>query len=530
MNPSDAQNAVTIAVITSLTGFFVVIVYYVWYALALSKLFPKLGGESWRGWVPVLNEMEILVRGGVPGWSVVYYFIPIVSLYGLYLKATAVHRINEQFGRGIGMTVLGVLLPPVWASILGWGRTPAVAGVGHKRVESMLGNSDAATPSAGTGPLAGQPTAFSPPPFTPASASDASGYALPTPPAPRAAPAAPFAAPVAPPVAPAPAAAPPAPSASSTAPPAPAAPAATTVSAPPAAPTAAADAGQIQNPWAPQAPAQASVPPVAAAPIAAPPVAPAAPVVDAAPPAPIVSTPPIIAEAPVVPADPPVIPVEPAPVDETFVKPAPVDPAPVEAPPVEPAAAAPAPVDPVFVEPVPTAAAPAAAEPTAPDLTTPPEPVEPEPVAPAPPVVAPVLVTAAAASVPEDDDDDELDRTVVVDRRPVVPWTLHTDDGFSVALTGSAVVLGRNPSSTETGVQAVAVPDTTRTLSKTHARLDLADGEWTVTDLNSTNGVIVVGTDDAENLIAVGEATPLTARFVLGKVGMRLSFGSEPSA
>ena len=92
------------------------------------------------------------------------------------------------------------------------------------------------------------------------------------------------------------------------------------------------------------------------------------------------------------------------------------------------------------------------------------------------------------------------------------------------------VVLGRNPTSTEAGVAAIAVPDTTRTLSKTHARLDLVDGEWTVTDLNSTNGVIVVGPDDAENLITVGEATPLTARFVLGKVGMRVSFDSEPAA
>ena len=86
------------------------------------------------------------------------------------------------------------------------------------------------------------------------------------------------------------------------------------------------------------------------------------------------------------------------------------------------------------------------------------------------------------------------------------------------------------PPATEAGVAAIAVPDTTRTLSKTHARLDLVDGEWTVTDLNSTNGVIVVGPDDAENLITVGEATPLTARFVLGKVGMRVSFDSEPAA
>jgi hypothetical protein len=124
----------------------------------------------------------------------------------------------------------------------------------------------------------------------------------------------------------------------------------------------------------------------------------------------------------------------------------------------------------------------------------------------------------------EDEEDDELDRTVVVDRRPVVPWRLRTDDGFEVALTASKIVLGRNPSTGELDVEALAIPDTTRTLSKTHARLDLVDGAWTVTDLGSTNGVLVVDADGAEELIPVNEATPLRARFVLGKVGMALSF------
>jgi len=461
MTSSDAQNAVSLLVAVSLASVVVVILYYVWYALALSKLFPKLGAESWRGWVPVLNEMEILVRGGVPGWSVVYYFIPVVSLYGLYLKATAVHRVNEQFGRGIGMTVLGVLLSPVWASILGWGRTPAVAGVGHKRVETMLGGADVASPSVGTGPLAAQPSAaqpsaaqpsaaqpsaVSPPPFTPAPASDPSGYALPVQPAPPA-PVVPLAQPPA--------------------------------AAPPVSPA----AGMIQNPWAPQPPA-AAAPPVVVPPMVVPPtVAPSAvappvvPPVDQGPPAPAVSTPPVIASSPVV-AGPPVI----------------------ATPPVVA-------FPPVVADPPVIAAAPEAA----PGFGVPP-------------------VSSFGEPFGGSGDDDELDQTVVVDRRPVVPWTLHTDDGFSIALTAPVVVLGRNPSSAEAGVQTVAVPDTTLTLSKTHARLDLADGEWTVTDLSSTNGVIVVGADGTENLIEVGEATPLSSRFVLGKVGMRLSFDAESRA
>lgn len=91
---------------------------FVWYALALSRLFPRLGGEGWKGWVPVLNEAEILIRGSVPGWSVVFFFIPLVQFYGLYLKIVAVHRINVRFRHGVGFTTLGILVPPLWATLL----------------------------------------------------------------------------------------------------------------------------------------------------------------------------------------------------------------------------------------------------------------------------------------------------------------------------------------------------------------------------------------------------------------------------
>ena len=75
---------VTMLAIVGGVGVLVGLAVYVWYALALSRLFPRIDGEGWKGWVPVLNEAEILARGGVPAWSVVFYFIPIVQLYGIY--------------------------------------------------------------------------------------------------------------------------------------------------------------------------------------------------------------------------------------------------------------------------------------------------------------------------------------------------------------------------------------------------------------------------------------------------------------
>ena len=121
--PADSGPATMLAIIVGL-GLLVGLAVYVWYALALSRLFPRIDGEGWKGWVPVLNEAEILARGGVPAWSVVFYFIPLVQLYGIYLKVVATHRINRRFGRGAGMTVLAILLPPVWATILAWGPAP----------------------------------------------------------------------------------------------------------------------------------------------------------------------------------------------------------------------------------------------------------------------------------------------------------------------------------------------------------------------------------------------------------------------
>ncbi|MFB9954865.1 DUF5684 domain-containing protein [Cellulomonas denverensis] len=95
-----------------------------WYAAALGAVFRRLGLPAWRAWVPVWNEVTLLERGGVPGWSVIYLFIPLVNLYGIVLHTTAAHRIGAELGRGTGTTVFGVIAPPVWAGVLGWSRAP----------------------------------------------------------------------------------------------------------------------------------------------------------------------------------------------------------------------------------------------------------------------------------------------------------------------------------------------------------------------------------------------------------------------
>ena len=355
----------TAIAVSSIVSVLIVAGFYAWYGFALSRLFPRLGAAGWKGWVPILNEVEILERGGVPGWSVVYYVLPVVQLYGLYLKALAVHRINESFGKGAGFTVLGLFLPPVWASLLAASRMPA-PGDYDRRVSGLLTAEVITDPR--PAPAAGP------------------GYAT-------------------------------------------------------------------RPPASPAAPVAVSFPSLTTS-------------TEPAWPAFVAET---LAAAPRAPR-PPSTPTRPLP------------------PPVLP----PAVLDPVIV--------------------APPEPARTEPARPEP-------------AHPEPEDDDELDSTIVIDRRPAIPWRLVTDDGHVIPLRTRTVILGRKPTAAAAGTAVVTVPDTTKTLSKNHARLELGDDDtWTVVDLDSTNGVIIIAPDGSETLLPPGGSAPVPGRFMLGKVAMRVAF------
>ncbi|WP_341940445.1 DUF5684 domain-containing protein [Microbacterium sp. LWH10-1.2] len=621
---------------------------YVWYAIALSKLFPRLEQESWKGWVPVLNEATILQIGGRPAWNVVFYFIPIVQLYGLYLKVVATHAINKRFDRGAGFTVLAVVLPPVWATLLAAGVPPfpdddrlaglhgprrigmdAARAIGAPGAQGYLAPPiphGAPVPPAAAGSYPSAPFAPAPAGFPPAApgypaqglAPQAPGAAFPAPGSPpqqggydarlagpptldetvpasyrlaaqhvdptTGLPAPAFGSPQQAPSAQPPAPAPPAPPAlpisqglidsvpgstphAASAPP-PAAPAATGVppaSAPPVAPVASepyvARASPLQPVVAPPAAPPASLAPPAAA------VPAFAPVDQPAPPA---EVPPAAARTAAVTPAPYASPVEPwaqvtaqaAPVptahdvsayqaqSEHAVPSVPAgeqagepsasltsaavpigSPVSGVAPSGEPASANPesaasAPiVVPQFEAAIPFA------EPqrlrgsglgTRADRTAS---IRPVPVVlPAPATEAAVTASAPAAA-PAVEGDDEFDATVVVKRSRGPRRVLVLDDGRTFALSATSIVIGRNPEG-EPGEQRLAIPDKTRTLSKTHARLVVQGDEWRLTDLHSTNGVVVVADDGAETLLDPGESVTGAGRFVLGEVGMHVAVES----
>ena len=98
------------------------VIVYVWYALALAAVFSKVGEATWKAWVPVVNVATVLSLGGFSPWLVLLNLIPLFGAIAFAVVfIVAIHRVNRGFDRGAGMTVLGAIIPVVWASILGFG-------------------------------------------------------------------------------------------------------------------------------------------------------------------------------------------------------------------------------------------------------------------------------------------------------------------------------------------------------------------------------------------------------------------------
>lgn len=153
-------------------------------------------------------------------------------------------------------------------------------------------------------------------------------------------------------------------------------------------------------------------------------------------------------------------------------------------------------------------------------------PWSPPPLAPAPSAAPAATPAAPVAPPPPAPAAAEVEEHTVLaaHRRPSA--ALRLPNGQTVPLTADLVVLGRNPTppAQAPGAQPVPVDDATRTVSKTHALLRRGDDGWSITDLSSTNGVIV-GESDAE--IAVGTPVPVSGRFLLGDAELFLDAGAR---
>ncbi len=127
-----------------------------------------------------------------------------------------------------------------------------------------------------------------------------------------------------------------------------------------------------------------------------------------------------------------------------------------------------------------------------------------------PPAVAEQAPRFASAAEQLFAEDDSLFHTQLVQRsESALPWQIRFADGGQRAFA-AAMVLGRNPVPPP-GVVAtpVALDDPHRSVSKTHALLELRDGMPWLTDLHSTNGTTVTNEVGEAMVCEAGVALPL---------------------
>lgn len=141
---------------------------YAWTSLALMAVFRKAGAAPWKAWVPVWNAWTLFECAGMRGWwaavlaggavvvggaaamvagalgaaalgasfggdpadaqasALAAVLVPallalVILVPALVLHVRMLRGLGRGFGLGAGHTVLGVVLFPVWASIVGWG-------------------------------------------------------------------------------------------------------------------------------------------------------------------------------------------------------------------------------------------------------------------------------------------------------------------------------------------------------------------------------------------------------------------------
>ncbi|WP_162253377.1 DUF5684 domain-containing protein [Microbacterium sp. Root180] len=449
---------------------------YVWTALALSAVFRKSGEEGWKAWVPVLNVVVLLQLGGFSGWFVLLALVPVAGALALWVvMVIACYRVNVSFGLGAGMTVLAALLFPVWATVLGFG---SARWLGAEQVAGVRRS----TTDAGDGVSAFSPAAAGPPP-------------LPAP------------APAPPPV--------------------------------------------TVDGWAPSSavPADDHVPPLLPTP------APDSSSVES-PDEPISFVPLLPSSAPAVPPVPP-LPSS----DDVLAEPA--SPAPASGARANQGwggfdlgavgeltsevtaavAGAPSPISAVAhdddvaegagmpaVTRVPASRSTSRREPWSPARSPFPETdVFPEAsgevsaVMGAPSAGGPQSARASVSAqhVRPEIPGDAVDPTVAANRRES-HWSVVLPTGSTVALVAEIVLVGRRPSPSTAYPNAQIVEVHDGTVSKTHLRLERDGEEWSVTDLHSTNGTVLVSADGSEREITPGAPHRAASRLLLGDAELRL--------
>ncbi|MCU0302364.1 MAG: DUF5684 domain-containing protein [Candidatus Nanopelagicales bacterium] len=92
-----------------------------WVVMVLAAgwvLYRKAGQPGWTSVIPILNLVVLLRIVHKPWWWLLLMLIPFVNIVVGILILSA---LSNAFGKGLGMTLLLVLLTPIGYLVLGFG-------------------------------------------------------------------------------------------------------------------------------------------------------------------------------------------------------------------------------------------------------------------------------------------------------------------------------------------------------------------------------------------------------------------------
>jgi len=88
----------------------------VWFAFW--PVFTKAGRAGWEAIVPIYNLYVMLQIVGRSGWWLIALFIPLINVFVWIL---VLYDLADSFGHGVGYTLGLLLLPFVFALVIGLG-------------------------------------------------------------------------------------------------------------------------------------------------------------------------------------------------------------------------------------------------------------------------------------------------------------------------------------------------------------------------------------------------------------------------
>jgi hypothetical protein len=99
------------------------------------RIFSKAGEPGWAVLVPIYGSVKLLHITGRSGWWVLAFVVPLFNLFPIVRLAFDLARV---FGRGMGFGFGLLLVPLIFAPILGFGDARYVGAVRRERPVPVL--------------------------------------------------------------------------------------------------------------------------------------------------------------------------------------------------------------------------------------------------------------------------------------------------------------------------------------------------------------------------------------------------------